>query len=153
MIVFDIKTFNTDRAVPYATCICRLSKLSVKFNRGITQREFEKCRKDCIVSKGLVNINEILDYILQFKGEPKEIKNTIVKYNLYLLAHKGSGFNSYVVLNNLPQWRTVVSLIKNGAGIVSLKILNGYVDLVKKIPQYGQFRCGCLHIKDSLKNI
>ena len=34
-----------------------------------------------------------------------------------------------------------------------LKIFNGYVDPVKKIPQYGNFRCGLLLFKDSLKNI
>ena len=70
----------------------------------------------------------MLDNVLQFKGEAKRINNKIVKYNLYLIARKGSGFDSYVVLNNLPQWRTVVSLIKNGSGIVSLKIFNDYVD-------------------------
>ena len=69
------------------------------------------------------------------------------------MAHKGSGFDSYVVLNNLPQWRTVVSWIKNGSGIVTLKVFKGYVDQNKKIPQYVHFRCGLLHIKDSLKNI
>ena len=62
-----------------------------------------------------------------------------------------SGFDGYVALNNLPQWRTIVSLIKNGSGIVSLKLFYGYVDSVKKIPQYVQFRCGLLHIKDFLK--
>ena len=97
-------------------------------------------------------INKMLDYVLQFKREPKRINNKIVKYNLYLLAHKGSGFDSYVVLNNLPRWRTV-SLIKNGSGIVSLKLFNGYVDQNKKIPQYVHFRCGFLQIKDSSKNI
>ena len=60
----------------------------------------------------------MLDYILQYKGEPKRKNNRIVKYNLYLIAHKRKGFNSYGVLNNLPQWRTFV-LIKNGSGIVS----------------------------------
>ena len=94
----------------------------------------------------------MLDYVLQFKGEPKRINNKIVKYNLYLIAHKGSGFDSYIVLNNLPQWRTF-KLIKNGSGIVSLKIFKGYVDPVKKIPQYVHLKCGLLHIKDSLKNI
>ena len=44
-------------------------------------------------------------------------------------------------------------MIKNGSGIVSLKIFNGYVDPVKKIPQYVHLRCGLLHIKDFLKNI
>ena len=95
----------------------------------------------------------MLDYVLQYKGEQKRINNKIVKYNLYLIAHKGSAFDSYVVLNNLPQWRTVVSLIKNGSGIVSLKIFNGYVDQNKKIPQYVHLSCGLLHIKDSVKNI
>ena len=94
-----------------------------------------------------------MDYVLQFKGEAKKINNKIVKYNLYLIAHKGSGFDSYVALNNLPQWRTVVSLIKNGSGIVTLKVFKGYVDQNKKIPQYVHFGCGLLHIKDSLKNI
>ena len=94
----------------------------------------------------------MLDCVLQYKREPKRNINKIVKYNLYLIAHKGSGFDSYVVLNNLPQWRTV-KLIKNGSGIVSLKIFNGYVDQNKKIPQYVHFRFGLLHIKDSLKNI
>ena len=93
----------------------------------------------------------MLDYVLQFKGEPKRIDNKNVKYNLYFLAHKGSGFDIYVVINNLPQWRTLVSWIKNGSGIVSLKIINGYVDPVKKIPRYVHFRRGLLHITDSLK--
>ena len=94
----------------------------------------------------------MLDYVLQFKGEAKRFNDKLVKYNLYLIAQKGSGFDSYVVLNNLPQWRTF-TLIKNGSGIVSLQIFNGYVDQNKKIPQYVHFRCGLLHIKDSLKNI
>ena len=44
-------------------------------------------------------------------------------------------------------------MIKNGLGIVSLKIFNGYVDQNKKISQYVHFRCGLLHIKDSFKKI
>ena len=45
----------------------------------------------------------MLNYVLQFKGEPKRINNKIAKYSLYLITHKGSGFDSYVVLNNLSQ--------------------------------------------------
>ena len=97
----------------------------------------------------------MLDLVLSFKGEPKKVRNKIVEYNLYLIAHNGSGFDSYVVLNNLPQWWSVVKLIKNGTGIISLKIFNGYVDPVKKIPQYVHFRCwrGRVHINKSLKKI
>ena len=72
--------------------------------------------------------------------------NNIVLFNLYLVVHNGSGFHSYVVLNNTSQWRNVVILIENGAGIVSLKMFNGYVDSDKEIPQYVHFRCARLHI-------
>ena len=54
-----------------------------------------------------------------------------------MIAHNGSGFDSYVVISNLPQWRNVVILIKNGAGIVSLKIFNGYVDQKKLLKTFN----------------
>ena len=95
----------------------------------------------------------MLDYVLSFKGEPKKFKNKIVGYNLYLIAHNGSCFDSYVVLNNLHHWRRVVKLIKNGRGIVSLKIFNGYVDENNKIPQYIPFRYRRVHIDTNLKKI
>ena len=70
----------------------------------------------------------MLDHVSQFKGEAKKVINKIVKYNFYILALGGSGFDGNVVLNNLPQWRTVASLIKNGSGI----LFNGFVDQNKK---------------------
>ena len=100
--------------------------------------------------KGIHCTNEMLDHVLSFKGEPKNVKNQIVEYNLCLIAHNGSSFDSYVILNNLPHWRSVVKLIKNGAGIVSLKIFNGYVDQNKKIPHYVLFICGRVHNNKSL---
>ena len=63
----------------------------------------------------------MLDDVVSFKGDSKKGKNRIVNYNTYLIPHNGSGFDSYVVLNILPQWRSVVKLIKIGAGIVSLR--------------------------------
>ena len=93
----------------------------------------------------------MLDHILSFKGESKKINNKIVEYKIFLIAHNGSGFDSYVVINNLPQWRSVVKLTKNGAGIISLKIFKGYVDEMKKIPQIVCFRCGRVHVNSSLK--
>ena len=67
------------------------------------------------------------------KENPKKVKNKFVEIILCLFAPKASGFGSNFVLTNLHQWRSVVSLKKNGAGIVSLKIFNGYVDQTKKI--------------------
>ena len=94
----------------------------------------------------------MLAHVLSFRGEVKKVNNKIVEYNLYLIAHNGSGFDGYVVLNNLPQWRSVVNFFKNGGGFVSLKTFNGYVDQFKKNPQYVQFRCGSVQINKSLKN-
>ena len=74
----------------------------------------------------------MLDHVLSFKGEVKKVNKKIFEYIFKLIAHKRSGFDSYIVLNNLPQWRTVVNLIKNGDGNVSRKIFNGYVDQNKK---------------------
>ena len=83
MIIYDIKTFNTIKCVPYANCIYRLSKISGKYYRDISEKEYQKFLNDCFVFKGLDNINKMLDYVLQYKGEPKRIKNKIVKYNSY----------------------------------------------------------------------
>ena len=70
-----------------------------------------------------------------------------------MAVHNGLGFVSYVVINNLPQWRSVVKLIKNEAGNISFEIFNGYVDEKKKNPQHVHFRCGRIHINKNLKKI
>ena len=51
MVVYDIESFKTDRAIPYANCIYKLSKIPGKCNRDITNPELEKCRKICNVFK------------------------------------------------------------------------------------------------------
>ena len=153
IVVYDLETFNKIKAVPYCSCIYKLSKISGKHHRDKSKLEYQNCLIDCVVFKGTDCINEMLDHVLSFKGEPKKVKTTIVEYNLYLIAHSRSGFDSYVVLNNLPQWRSVVKLNKNGAGIISLNIFKGYVDEKKKIPQYVHFRCGRVHINKSFKKI
>ena len=61
------------------TVYIKLSKISGKYNRDITEREYEKCRNDCIVFKGLDNVNEMLDYVLHIKGEAERINKKIVQ--------------------------------------------------------------------------
>ena len=151
IVNYDLETFNKSRAVPYFSCIYKLSKISGKNHRDLSEQEYQKCLNDCVVFKGTDCNNEMKDHVLSFKGEPKKVRNKIVEYNLYLIAHNGSDIDSYVVLNNLPQWRYVVKLIKSGAGNVSLKTFNGYVDQNKKLPEYVHFRCGRVHINKSLK--
>ena len=70
-----------------------------------------------------------------------------------MIAHNGSEFDSYIFLNNRPEWSSVVNLIKNEAGIGSLKIFNGYVNQNKKFPHYVHFRFGRVHIDKSLKKV
>ena len=103
MIVLYIETFNTDRALPYVNCIYQLSKNSGKYNRDITEKVYQKCRKDCIIFKGTDSINEMLDDVLQFKGEAKRVNKKIVKNNLYILAYNSSGFDSYIIYLNREQ--------------------------------------------------
>ena len=132
IVVYDLETFKKIAAVPYCSCIYKLSRISGNYNRDISGQEYQKCLNDFVVFKGTDCINKMLDHVLSFQGEPKKVKNKIIENNLFLVAHNGSGFDSYVVLYNLPQWRSVVKLIKNGAGIIFLKIFNGYVDQNKK---------------------
>ena len=75
----------------------------------------------------------MLYFILEIKGKATKIISEIVKDNLCLMTHNGSRLDFYIVLNNLPQWRTVTNLIKKFAGNVLLKILKGCVDK-KKLP-------------------
>ena len=70
----------------------------------------------------------MLDHVLSFKGEAKKVNNKIVEYSQYLLPHNGCGFVSYALLNSLPQWRSAFKLTKNGASIILIKMVNGYVD-------------------------
>ena len=71
MYKYDIETFSTIEFVIYSNCIHKLSEISGKNNRDITEKEDQKCLNDCIVFKGLDNFNKMLDQFLSFKGEPK----------------------------------------------------------------------------------
>ena len=69
-----------------------------------------------------------LDFLSKFKGQERKVKNKIVEYNLQLHAHNGSGFDIWIILNNLPCYKHVADIIKNGKSIISLKIFNGYIE-------------------------
>ena len=42
-------------------------------------------------------------------------------------AHNGSGFDTWIVLNNLDCDKRIVDVIKNGKEIIELKVFNGYI--------------------------
>ena len=155
-IVYDLETHNTDRARPYCISFYRLSKIAGRCERDQTREEIEKYRKDTIVFDGDNCVEKALDFCLKIKGEERRtVNNKIVEYNLQMHAHNGSGFDTWIILNNLPCDRHIVGdIIKNGKGIISLKVFNGYIYNGKKqIPQYLIFRCGMTHLNYSLKKI
>ena len=154
-IIYDLETHNTGRARPYVFCFYRLSKLAVRYNRDLTHDEREKCKKDTIAIDGDNCVERALDFCLKLKGEDNNDKKGIVlESNLQLHAHKGSGFDTWIVLNNLTCDKRIVNIRKNFRKIIELKVLNGYIEKNKKqIPQYLHFRCGMTHLNYSLKKL
>ena len=131
-IVYDLETNNTDRARPYNMTFYRLSKIAGRYHRDPTFEELEKSKKDTIAFSGDDCISTALDYCLRFKGEERKVKNKIVEYNLQLHAHNGSGFDTWIVSNNLPCDKRIVDEIKNGKGIIELKVFNCLVEKKNK---------------------
>ena len=156
-IVYDLETHNTDRATPYVYCFYLLSKLGGRYNRDLTPTELEKCRKDTIAFDGDNCVEKSLDFCLKLRGEEyKDKKGKVLEYNLQTHAHNGSGFDTWIVLNNLPCDKRIVNIIKNGKGIIELKVFNGYIQnktSTKQILQFLHFRCGMTHLNYSLKKL
>ena len=154
-IVYDLETRNEDSARPYCISFYRLSKIAGRYERDPTKEELEKSKKDTIAFMGDDCINNASDYLLKLKGEERKVNNKIVEYNLQMHAHNGSGFDTWKILNNLPCNRHIVGdIIKNGKGIIELKVFNGLIyKNNKQIPQYFHFRCGMTHLNYSLKKI
>ena len=150
-IVYDLETHNTDRERPYIMTFYRLSKIAGRYDRDPTQEELKKSINDSIAFAGENCIGNALDFCLKLKGDERKVENKIVEYNLQMHAHNGSGFDTWIVLNNLPCDMHIVDIIKTGKGITSLKVFNGYIARNnKQIPQSLIFRCGMTHLNYSL---
>ena len=154
-IVYDLETHNTDRARPYNMTFYRLSKIAGRYERDPTKEELKKSIDDTIFFAGDNCISNALDYLLKLKGEERKVNNKIVEYNLQMHAHNGSGFDTWIILNNLRCDKHIVGdIIKNGKGIIEMKVFNGYIEKNKKqVPQYLHFRCGMTHLNYSLKKL
>ena len=132
----------------------RLSKIAGRYERDPTKEELKKSIDDTIAFAGDNCISNRLDFCLKLKGEERKVKNEIVEYNLQLHAHNGSGFDTWIILNNLPCDKHIVDIIKNGKGNIELKVFNGLIETNnKQIPQYLHFRCGMTHLNYSLKKL
>ena len=151
-IVYDLEPQNTDRARPYSISFYRLCKLAGRYNRDLTPYEIDKCKKGTFVFDGDNCISNALDFCLKLKREERKLEKRIVADNLQVHVHNGSGFDTSIILNNLLCNKQIVDIIKNGNGIISLRVFNGYIYIGKKqTPQYPIFRCGMTHLNCSLK--
>ena len=103
----------------------------------MTPYQDKKCKNDTLVLDGDDCITKALDFLLKFEAEPRKTFITqIVEYNLQLHAHNGSGFVTWIILNNLPCDEHLVEFTEKGNGIISMKNFNGYIQNNKKqIPQ------------------
>ena len=129
--VNDLETHETDRARPYVFCFYRLSNLAKKYNHDLTPYQLEKFKKVTIAFDGDNCVTNALDFCLKLKREERKLKNKLVEHNLQLHAHNGSGFDRWIILNNLSCDKHIVNIIKNGNGIIESKLLIGYIE--KKI--------------------
>ena len=92
----------------------RLSKIAGRYDRDPTPEELQKSIKDTIAFAGENCIDNALDYCLKLKGDEVKLKNKLVGYNLQMHAHNGSGFDTWIILNNLRFDKHIVDIIKNG---------------------------------------
>ena len=73
-IVYNIEAHNIERARTYVFCFYRLSKLAGRYDRDLTPKELEKCRKDTIALDGDNCVSQALDFCLKIKGEERKVK-------------------------------------------------------------------------------
>ena len=111
-IVYDLETHNTDRVRPYNRTFYGLNNLAGRYNRDLTPHEIDKCEKDTLVFDGDNCVSNASDILLKFNE--RKVNNKIVEYNLQLHALNGSGFDTWIMLNNLPCDKHIVDLIKKG---------------------------------------
>ena len=84
----------------------------------------------------------MLQYLLELQDGERKTGKRIVEFILQLHVHNGSSSDTSTILNNLPGGCRLVDLIKNGKGIISLKVFNGYKQGEKlQTIQYLFFRC------------
>ena len=79
-----------------------IKKLAGRYNRDLTSDEIEEYKKDIIAFDGGNCVENALDYCLKLRGdEYKDKKGKDLEYNHQLHGHNESGFDTWIVLNNL----------------------------------------------------
>ena len=163
VFVFDLETHNDQEfAEAYATGLYDVNRLRDRWHRELTNNELVIERKNVTVfnaSNGNCIMNTLKYISENYDGDErtyidKDGDEIVSSYRLSLVAHKSSGFDSWVVLNSLVKELTDLKIIKTARGLISLSFRCG-VKIVNtcEIPQYVKFSCSKSHIKGSLEKI
>ena len=163
VFVFDLETHNDQEfAEAYAAGLYDVNRLRDKWDRDLTPDELVIERENVTVfdsSNGNCVMN-MLKYISEkYEGDErtyidKDGDEMVSSYRLLLVAHNGSGFDSWVVLNSLIKEITDLKIKKTARGLISLSFRCG-VKIVNSVEvlQYVKFTCSKSHIKGSLEKI
>ena len=90
----------------------RLGRLARRYNHDLTPYEYEKCKNDTFLFVGDDCITKALDFLSRYEGEERKKKSKMVEYNSQLHVHNCSGFDTWIILNNLPFDKHVFILLK-----------------------------------------
>ena len=160
VFIFDIETGNVEnKATPYAIGLYDLSRLKYRYKKDLTEDEIITERNNVIKFKAYNGnpVTQMIEYINKnYTGDKIIHRNksgaNIVKSNkITLVAHNSSGFDSYIILNNLLKNTALSSkIVKTDRGIIKLQFNAGNIN---KTPQYIKIVCRKSHISGSLADI
>ena len=91
-----------------------MSEIAGRYRRDPTQEQLKKSINDTLSFVGDKGIGNALDFLLKYKGDERKVGKQIVENNLQLHANNGSGFDTWIVFNNLPCDKHNVDIIKIG---------------------------------------
>ena len=80
----------------------RISKIAGRYKRDPTQEELKQSINDTLSFEGDNCVGNALDFLLNFKGEERKVKNKIVENNFQIHAHNGSGFDTWIIFFKKP---------------------------------------------------
>ena len=96
----------------------------------------------------IINKNYLGDKIIHKNKSGDKVVNS---YKVTLVAHNSSGFDSYIILNNLLIKKALSSkIVKTDRGIIKLQFNSGKIN---QTPQYIKIICSKSHISGSLSDI
>ena len=73
-MVYDLKTFHSDRVLLYCFSLYRISEIFKKSDRDLTTEEYQKRKKYTIVFDGTDCFSKKLDWLVSLKVEARKVK-------------------------------------------------------------------------------